>query len=83
MFAADPNGLVLKYMNTLRFKTNLQCGGCVRSATPFLNEAVGEGKWTVDVNSEQKVLEIVDKQVETQTVLNALAEAGFEAEEIH
>lgn len=69
-------------MSTLRFKTNLQCGGCVRSATPFLNEAVGEGKWSVDVNSELKVLEVVDKQVDIQTVLNALSEAGFEAQEI-
>ncbi len=70
-------------MNTLRFKTNLQCGGCVRSVTPFLNEAVGEGRWTVDVSTEQKILEVRDNQVDAAVVLNAVAEAGFEAEEIH
>lgn len=70
-------------MSTLRFKTNLQCGGCVRTVTPFLNEAVGEGLWAVDVSTEQKVLEVKDNQVDASVVLNAVAEAGFEAEEIH
>lgn len=69
-------------MSTLRFKTNLQCGGCVRTVTPFLNEAVGEGLWAVDVSTEQKVLEVKDNQVDASVVLNAVAEAGFEAEEI-
>lgn len=70
-------------MNTLRFKTNIQCGGCVRSVTPFLNEALGEGCWSVDVSTEQKILEVRDNQVDATVVLNAVAEAGFEAEEIH
>jgi len=50
--------------------------------TPFLNEAVGEGLWMVDVTSEQKTLEIKDNQIDASTVLQAVAEARFEAEEI-
>ena len=32
----------------LKFKTNINCGGCVAQATPFLDEACGIGNWEVN-----------------------------------
>lgn len=31
----------------LKFKTNINCGGCIEKVTPFLNEVAGEGHWTL------------------------------------
>jgi hypothetical protein len=32
-------------MKTLQFKTNINCGGCIKAVTPTLNEQAGAGNW--------------------------------------
>ena len=36
-------------MNTLQFKTNIKCTGCISKVTPILNKKLGEGQWEVDL----------------------------------
>lgn len=57
--------------------------GCVTTVTPYLNEAVGENNWQVDLQSPEKLLtvNINDKDKET-TVVKKLQEAGYKAEKI-
>jgi copper chaperone len=70
-------------MKTLQFKTNIKCSGCVAKSTPFLNEAVGEDNWEVDVQNPEKVLTIAtDAKVDEQAVIQAVEKAGFKAEAI-
>lgn len=38
-------------METLQFKTNINCSGCVAKVTPELNETEGIWHWNVDTNS--------------------------------
>lgn len=68
-------------MENLKFKSNIKCMGCVSKVTPFLNETVGENKWTVDINNPAKVLEVSGDISEAQ-VKEAVAKAGFTAEPI-
>ena len=68
-------------MENLKFKSNIKCMGCVSKVTPFLNETVGENKWTVDINNPAKVLEVSGEVSEAQ-VKEAVAKAGFTAERI-
>lgn len=69
-------------METLRFKTNIKCAGCVATVTPALNKAAGADSWTVDLESPDKILTISAGQVKAGEIKKAIAQAGFQAEEI-
>lgn len=70
-------------METLKFKTNIKCSGCIAQATPFLNKTVGEDKWEVDIQNPDKVLTIAtDKKVSEEEVIKTVQEAGYKAERI-
>ena len=51
-------------MEEIKLKTTIKCSGCIATATPFLNEAVGENNWTVDVQNPDMVL---NKEIPTNT----------------
>lgn len=68
-------------METLKFKTNIKCGGCIATVTPFLNEQKEISSWAVDTNTAEKIL-TVEGDVSPETVLSTLGKAGFTAEEI-
>jgi len=68
-------------METLKFKTNIKCGGCIATVTPFLNEEKEISSWTVDTNTPEKILTI-EGSISPETVLGTLGKAGFTAEEI-
>lgn len=66
-------------METLKFKTNIKCSGCIATVTPHLNESIGEGNWQVDLNNPSKVLSIAVETSE-EKVKEALEKAGYKAE---
>jgi len=66
-------------MQTLKFNTNIKCGGCVATVTPYLNETVGEGNWQVDTNNPSKVLTITS-EIDEAKIKAAVVKAGFKAE---
>lgn len=68
-------------METAKFKTNIKCGNCVAAVTPFLNEAVGEGNWQVDLQDPKKVLTVAPTTAEKAR--QAVEKAGYKAESIH
>ena len=45
-------------MNTLRFKTNINCANCVRAVTPTLNGEPAITAWQVDTETPNKVLTV-------------------------
>ena len=65
-------------MSTLRFKTTINCGNCIRSVTPVLNREVGAGSWQVDTANPDKILTVNSDQATPQQVVQAVQEAGFE-----
>lgn len=68
-------------MSEKKFKTTIKCAGCVAAVTPFLNEAVGENNWTVDVNNPSKIL-TVSGDADEKTVLEQVTKAGYRAERL-
>lgn len=67
-------------MQTLKFKTNIKCGGCVATVTPFLNKAVGEGHWQVDVQNPDKILTTETDTATPADIRQAIEQAGYKAE---
>lgn len=70
-------------METLKFKTNIKCSGCIATATPYLNEVVGEDNWAVDTKSPEKFLTVVAKDITADTVIKAVESSGYKAEKIN
>ena len=68
-------------MHTLKFKTNINCGGCVKAVTLTLNQEIGAGNWQVDTASPDKTL-TVSCTLPQQQVVALVEEAGFRAEPV-
>lgn len=68
-------------MAIMRFKTNAKCSGCVAAIGAKLNKVVKEDEWSIDLMSPEKVL-TVTANVPADTVIAAVTEAGFSAEQL-
>ncbi|SHL36489.1 Copper chaperone CopZ [Hymenobacter psychrotolerans DSM 18569] len=64
-------------MKTLHFKTNINCGGCIKAVTPTLNEQAGAGNWQVDTANPDKILTVSSERLTTEQVVKAVEQAGF------
>ncbi len=69
-------------METIKLKTNIKCGGCIATVTPFLNQTAGEGNWRVDTQDPNKTLTVTTNGVTSGAVVQAVQQAGFRAEPI-
>lgn len=69
-------------MDTLKFKTNINCSGCLSKVTPFLNEEKDIQKWEVNLESENRVLTVETSKLNAEEVKNTVQKAGFNAEVI-
>ena len=70
-------------METLKFKTNIKCGGCIAAVTPHLNKLSGIEKWEVDTQNPDKILTVEGKQgIDTDQIIDTLEDAGYKAEKI-
>jgi copper chaperone len=72
-------------MNTLQFKTNINCGNCIKSVTPFLNALETVDRWQVNTEVSDKILSVETDESKTevsQQVMQAVQEAGFRIESI-
>ncbi|WP_019990939.1 heavy-metal-associated domain-containing protein [Rudanella lutea] len=68
-------------METLNFKTNIKCSGCVAAVTPFLNDIEQVDGWNVDTDSPEKILTVqtTDNRI-GEVVQKAVERAGYKAE---
>jgi len=69
-------------MKTLKFKTNINYGGCISKVTPFLNEQKGVDSWEVDTDNPDKILTIESNGTTEEDVKAALQKIGFKTESI-
>ena len=68
-------------METLKFKTNIKCMGCISTVTPVLNEKAGIDKWKVDLQDPDKTL-IVEGNSKPEEIVEALKDVGYNAERV-
>ncbi len=69
-------------MDTLKFKTNINCGGCIKAVTPHLDKAEGVKSWHVDTANPEKVLTVETEGADALSVKQVVEKAGFKAEAI-
>jgi len=74
--------LYLCNMKEKRFTTTLRCGGCTAKITPLMEAEPSIEEWSVDLESEGKVLTVRGNDVKSDRVLELLKEAGFEGKEM-
>lgn len=67
-------------MKDLKFKTNINCGGCVAKVTPVLNDTEGVSEWNVDTSNKDKVLTVKTDSLSASEVIATVEKAGFRAE---
>ena len=67
-------------METLKFRTNVNCGGCVATVTPHLNQVKGIAKWSVDTSNPLKILTIETEMNNPEVIIEAMKDAGYKAD---
>ncbi|MBC7383839.1 MAG: heavy-metal-associated domain-containing protein [Bacteroidia bacterium] len=67
-------------METLKFKTTINCGGCIAKVTPFLNGEKGIEKWEIDTNNADKVLTVETADLSAQKIIETVKKSGFKIE---
>jgi copper chaperone len=67
-------------MNTLKFKTNVKCGGCVATVTPHLNQVKGIISWNVDTTDPMKIMTIETEGISAEEITSVMKTAGYQAE---
>lgn len=69
-------------METIQFKTNIKCSGCIATVTPVLNEKAGEDNWEVDLQSPDKILTVSAENISEEDIRTAIEKAGYKAEKL-
>ena len=64
-------------MKTYKFKTNINCGNCVNTVTPFLNQ-LETAEWKVDISDKNKILEVKSESATEKDIIEKVTEAGYE-----
>ncbi len=67
-------------METLKFKTNINCANCIERVTPFLDKKVGKGFWNVDIEDADKILTVKSDELTGEDIVKVIKRTGFNAE---
>ena len=65
-----------------KYKTNINCGGCVASVTPHFNASNDIKSWDVDTTNPQKVLTVESDNLSDEMIQEIINKAGFKAEKL-
>lgn len=69
-------------MNTLKFKTSINCASCVAKVSPVLDAQNHISKWEVDTAHPDKILRVEGEQIDEEELVRALKKIGYQAERI-
>ena len=67
----------------MKFKTTINCGGCVAKVTPLLNGADGIEQWQVDTDNPDKILTVQSSGITPEEIMEEVKKAGFKIESIN
>ena len=68
-------------MKTLKFKTNINCGGCIATAKPFLDAVPAVKSWEVDTQNPDKILTVKGDDISAAAIIEKVQQAGYKIEE--
>lgn len=69
-------------MKKLKFKTNINCGSCVKTVTPFLEADASIENWQVDTATADKILTVEGSQLHSAQVIETVQKAGFKIQQL-
>jgi|TARA_B100000508_G_C11462822_1_gene280035 copper chaperone CopZ len=69
-------------MKTLKFKSNINCTGCLSKVTPFLNQEKRIEKWDVDLKHDDRILTVETDYLSIDEVKQTVQKAGFKVSKI-
>ena len=69
-------------MSTLKFKTNINCDGCIARVSPTLNNDKHIIKWAVDTVNPEKILTVETDNLSADDIIARLRKTGFKADAI-
>ncbi|MBK7099352.1 MAG: heavy-metal-associated domain-containing protein [Sphingobacteriales bacterium] len=64
----------------LRFKTNINCGGCVATVKPYLDGVAEIEEWEVDTANKDKILTVKTEIVSEKDIMEMVQKAGYKIE---
>ncbi len=67
-------------METLEFKTNLKCAGCMYAIKPYMDEIKGIKSWNVDLEDADKTVKVENESASVDEIKEAIRKAGYSAE---
>ncbi|WKS94514.1 heavy-metal-associated domain-containing protein [Riemerella columbina] len=65
-----------------KFKTNINCSGCVSSVKPHLDGEANISEWHVDTDNKDKILTVKAKNLTPEQISEVVKKAGFKAETV-
>lgn len=65
-------------METLKFKTNIKCTGCLGKVTPHLDSAKGVESWEVDLENPDRILTVNSSEATEEDIVNTVHKAGYD-----
>lgn len=66
----------------LKFKTNINCSGCVAAVKPHLDNAEGIDQWEVDTVNKDKILTVKSSGITKEQVIATVQKAGYAITEV-
>ncbi len=64
-------------MKSQKFKTNINCSNCLAKVQPFLEQEEKVKSWTVDLESEDRILTVDSEDMTEEEVFKTVLKAGF------
>lgn len=65
-----------------KFKTNINCSGCVSKVQPALDSTKGITNWNVDTDNTDKILTVSSEGISEDEVIRIVKAKGFNIETI-
>lgn len=69
-------------METLKFKTNIKCSGCVAKVTPHLEANPSIKEWNVDIANPDRILTVKAENIGVDEIKAIVKKAGYNAEDV-
>lgn len=69
-------------MDTIKFKTNINCDACLAKVTPVLDGNEEISSWAVDLGNPDKVLTVQTAALDEEELVHALHKVGYKAERV-
>ncbi|KYG77249.1 hypothetical protein AWW68_00325 [Roseivirga spongicola] len=67
-------------MNTLKFKSNINCTGCLSKVTPVMNDEKAIQQWDVNLEHDDRTLTVETNDLSAEEVQKIVGKVGFKAQ---